>query len=177
VSVLRSYDSDERIMGGTRKNRKARLVTVPPMVCHGLEMLAAMNPHGGDDLLVFWSDRTPNKPCDCKMIERGLYRALADIGIDEAEHRRCSLSFHSWRHWLNSRLIEAHVAHKKNPVFDPIDLDHDDPLTPEDGEDFVNVAYRSCVNGSYFLAKKVEEGAGDPKPKPGNSTSELEVSK
>ena len=47
------------------------------------------------------------------MIERGLYRALADIGIGEAERRRRNLSFHSWRHWLNSQLIEAHVAPEK----------------------------------------------------------------
>jgi hypothetical protein len=71
VSVLRSYDSAERIMGGTTKNGKACSVAVPPTVCRGLEMLAAVNPHGGDDPLVVWSDRTPDKPCDYKMIERG----------------------------------------------------------------------------------------------------------
>ena len=113
VSVVRSYDSAERIMGSTTKNGKARVVTVPPIVSRGLEMLAAVNPHGGDDPLVFWSDRTPDKPCDYKMIERGLYRAMAEIGIDEAERRRRNLSFHSWRHWLNSQLIEAHVAPEK----------------------------------------------------------------
>ncbi len=113
VSVVRSYDSAERIMGGTTKNGKARRVTVPATVCRGLEMLAAMNPHGDNDPLVFWSDRTPDKPCDYKMIERGLYRALAEIGIDETERRRRNLSFHSWRHWLNSQLIEAHVAPEK----------------------------------------------------------------
>ena len=100
-------------MGGTTKNGKARSVTVPPMVCRGLEKLVAVNPHGSDDPLVFWADRTPDKPCDYKMIERGLYRALADIGIDETERRRRNLSFHSWRHWLNSQLIEAHVAPEK----------------------------------------------------------------
>jgi integrase len=35
------------------------------------------------------------------------------IGIGEAERRRRNLSFHSWRHWLNSQLIEAHVAPEK----------------------------------------------------------------
>jgi integrase len=48
-----------------------------------------------------------------KLITRGLYRALAEIGIDDAERRRRHLSFHSWRHWLNSQLIEAHVPPEK----------------------------------------------------------------
>jgi integrase len=92
VSVLRSYDSAERIMGGTTKNGKARTVTVPPMVSRGLEMLAAANPHGGDDPLVFWSDGTPDKPCDYK--RRSLLspcadagRARAIVGLRLKEHR------------------------------------------------------------------------------------------
>jgi hypothetical protein len=76
-------------------------------------MLAAVNPHGGEDPLVFWSDGTPDKRCDYNLTECGLYRALAEIGIDEAERRRRNLSFHSWCYWLNSQLIEAHVALEK----------------------------------------------------------------
>jgi integrase len=113
VAVERSYDSAERVMSQTTKNGKVRPITVPPMVCRGLETLAEANPQGEDDPLVFWSDETPDKPCDYKLITRGLYRAMAQIGIDEVERRRRSLSFHSWRHWLNSRLIETHVPPEK----------------------------------------------------------------
>ena len=55
----------------------------------------------------------PDKPCDYKLVTRGLYAALAQIGIDELERRRRRLSFHSWRHWLNSQLVEAHVPSEK----------------------------------------------------------------
>jgi hypothetical protein len=56
-------------------------------------------PHDGEDPpLVFWADNTPDKPCDYKLITRGLYQALAQIGIDESERRQRHLSFHSWRH-------------------------------------------------------------------------------
>ena len=76
VSVERSYDSAERVICATTKNGKSRMVTIPPMVCHGLEMLAAGNPHPSEDPLVFWSEKTPDKPCDYKLVTRGLYRAL-----------------------------------------------------------------------------------------------------
>jgi len=113
VSVERSYDSAERVICATTKNGKSRMVTIPPMVCHGLEMLATANPHTGVDPLVFWSEKTPDRPCDYKLVTRGLYRALTQIGIDAAERRRRHLSFHSWRHWLNSQLVEAHVPPEK----------------------------------------------------------------
>jgi integrase len=113
VSVARSYDSSERVMGETTKNGKTRLVTVPPAVCRGLEMLAAVNPHGEVDPLVFWSDKTPGKPVDDKLIRRELYRAMAQIGIDEAERRRRNLGFHGFRHGLNTALLEAHVPPEK----------------------------------------------------------------
>jgi integrase len=113
VSVTRSYDSAERVMGMTTKNGKSRVVTIPQAVYRGLESLSALNPHGGEDPLIFWADNAPEKPCDCKLITRGLYEALAQIGIDESERRRRHLSFHSWRHWLNSQLVEAHVPPEK----------------------------------------------------------------
>jgi integrase len=113
VSVERSYDSAERFICATTKNGKSRMVTIPPMVCRGLEMLAAANPHTSVDPLVFWSEKTPDKPCYYKLVTRGLYKALTQIGIDAAERRRRHLSFHSWRHWLNSQLVEAHVPPEK----------------------------------------------------------------
>ncbi len=113
VSVARSYDSAKRVICMTTKNGKSRAVTIPPVVCHGLERLAAGNPHPASDPLIFWSEKTPDKPCDYKLVTRGLYRALSQIGIDADERRRRHLSFHSWRHWLNSQLIEAHVPPEK----------------------------------------------------------------
>jgi integrase len=113
VTVTRSYDSAERVMGSTTKTGKVRLVTIPQSVCNGLQELASMNPHDERDPIVFWSDMTPNTPCDYKLITRGLYRVFAQIGIDESARKQRHLSFHSWRHWLNSQLIEAHVPPEK----------------------------------------------------------------
>ena len=53
VSVERSYDSAERVVCPTTKNGKSRMITIPPMVCRGLEMLAAANPHTSCRIL--WS--------------------------------------------------------------------------------------------------------------------------
>jgi hypothetical protein len=70
VSVARSYDSAERTLGTTTKNGRSRAITIPPSVCRGLEKLAAANPHSSKDPLVFWSDRTPDMPCDYKLIRQ-----------------------------------------------------------------------------------------------------------
>ena len=70
VTVTRSYDDAERVMGTTTKNGKSRMVTIPQAVCRGLETLSAANPHRGEDPLIFWADNTPDKPCDYKLVSK-----------------------------------------------------------------------------------------------------------
>ncbi|MCD6398238.1 MAG: tyrosine-type recombinase/integrase [Spirochaetaceae bacterium] len=45
------------------------------------------------------------KPIDHKAIQKWLYRALANINIDSDKRKNMNLSFHSWRHYCNSRLL------------------------------------------------------------------------
>ena len=60
---------------------------------------------------------------------------------------------------------EWFVEHyKKEPQFARTDTNQGDPLTPEDGGDFIAAAYRSAANGSYFFARKVEEGDAEAEP-------------
>jgi integrase len=44
------------------------------------------------------------RPIDNKVVLKRLYRALHNIGISEPERRGRNLTFHSWRHFLNSHL-------------------------------------------------------------------------
>ncbi|MFZ7131925.1 MAG: tyrosine-type recombinase/integrase, partial [Eubacteriales bacterium] len=46
-------------------------------------------------------------------IRFSLYRALAKMGIDEAERAQRNITFHSWRHFLNSQLLSNGVNETK----------------------------------------------------------------
>jgi len=48
-------------------------------------------------------------PMASKTIRFGLYRALARMGIEEAEREKRNITFHSWRHFLNSQLLSNGV--------------------------------------------------------------------
>ena len=52
-----------------------------------------------DDL---WRHRL--KPLDHKTIYDALYKALERVGIPEAGRRERNITFHSWRHFLNTRM-------------------------------------------------------------------------
>ena len=62
---------------------------------------------------VFYGEQGKDHPMGERAIERGLYAALRTIGITETERRRRHLSFHSWRHFLNTALRSCGLADSK----------------------------------------------------------------
>ena len=56
------------------------------------------------EAFVFHSDHRPDLPLTKHAIEAGLYDAMEKIGISDKERRDRRISFHSWRHWLNTAL-------------------------------------------------------------------------
>ena len=88
----------------TPKSGKSRLVPVPPVVYS--EMLAVLDasPWKEPDHFLFYS-ADPKKPMSHKKIDTDFARALHAAGIDEKKRRERVLSFHSWRHWSNSFLV------------------------------------------------------------------------
>ncbi|WP_169310050.1 tyrosine-type recombinase/integrase [Parasphaerochaeta coccoides] len=52
-------------------------------------------------ILIIWWSNTPGM--------RSLYRKMREIGITEEERQERGLSFHSWRHFFNTRLIASGV--------------------------------------------------------------------
>lgn len=80
-----------------------RIVTVPSRTRDALRELMDRSPFLEPDAFVFYSARA-DRPIHATVVGQRLYRALARVGIDDEERRRRNLTFHSWRHWLNSRL-------------------------------------------------------------------------
>jgi integrase len=62
---------------------------------------------------VFYGENGKDRPMGERSIERCLYAALRTIGITETERRRRHLSFHSWRHFLNTTLRSRGLADSK----------------------------------------------------------------
>nr|WP_321261167.1 tyrosine-type recombinase/integrase [uncultured Sphaerochaeta sp.] len=52
-------------------------------------------------------------PIGSKTIRFSLYRALSRMGIEEAERVKRNITFHSWRHFLNSQLLSNGVNELK----------------------------------------------------------------
>ncbi len=94
---------------GPTKTGKPRIVTIPARVYRELRELLAENPHPpGSDRFIFYGV-DPGRPIDQQTVTDALYRALKQIGIDNAERKRRRLVFHSWRHGFNTMLIQAKV--------------------------------------------------------------------
>lgn len=102
ILIDRSWERSGRLK--TPKNKHFRLAPVPPAVYTGLLEVLEASPWKDPDHFVFYSaDR--NKPMSHHKIDKDFHGALDEAGIKEEERRRRNLSFHSWRHWCNSFLV------------------------------------------------------------------------
>jgi integrase len=81
------------------KTHKAKCIPLPSAMRMELEPL--LSAHGAG--FVF-SVNGGEKPVARKSVYEALYKALAKIGIDEAERKRRNLSMHGWRHFLSTEL-------------------------------------------------------------------------
>ncbi len=88
----------------TPKSGRSRLSPVSPVIYAELLEVLETSPWKGPDHFVFYSaDRS--KPMSHHKIDVDFARALKAVGIPETERRQRNLSFHSWRHWSNSFLV------------------------------------------------------------------------
>ncbi|HNR88564.1 MAG TPA: tyrosine-type recombinase/integrase [Spirochaetota bacterium] len=113
IHVRRSWD---RLIGlnDTTKTGRARNIFIPCVVKDSLSQLIEINPDPGNpDSFIFFSMSKPDKPAESKVFIRALYTALGSIGITDQERRERNITFHSWRHWFNSLLINAKVPIQK----------------------------------------------------------------
>jgi integrase len=88
----------------TPKSGRSRLVPVPPTVYGDMLEILAASPWKKPEHFLFYS-ADPKKPMSHHKIDDDFARALRATGISEEERRRRNLSFHSWRHWSNSFLV------------------------------------------------------------------------
>jgi integrase len=62
---------------------------------------------------LFYGEKSTDRPMSARPIENWLYEAMSRIGISPSERRARNLTFHSWRHWLNTALRSRGLADHK----------------------------------------------------------------
>lgn len=92
---------------GTKTGR-ARYIPLPARTLSALSEVLEFSPYTEPEDFVFFG-RYRTAPLDNHLIEESFNRRLKEIGIDEETRKARNLSFHSWRHYFNSILINARV--------------------------------------------------------------------
>ncbi len=112
IDVKKSFDWTTRKIKNSTKTGRSRVVPLPNMIRPYIAELIELNPWEEKSFL-FCSLRDNSVPVDRNNSVRGLKKALQCIGIDEAERKRRNITFHSWRHFFNSFLINKRVPVQK----------------------------------------------------------------
>mgnify|MGYP001195955592 CR=1 FL=1 len=109
IIIHRAWDERMRILNPTTKSGRARNVIVPTSIRAELARLVDINPRPGPAAFVFFSTKMRGKPCEQRIFWRALYAALELIGINADSRKERNITFHSWRHFANSLLVNAGI--------------------------------------------------------------------
>ncbi len=112
ITISRSWDEAFGVLNETTKTGRSRTIIIPTNLQSEIERLIQINPWGKPDSFLFFSS-IESKPIEGKIISKDLYRALRQIGIGNKERIERNITFHSWRHWFNSLLINARIPLQK----------------------------------------------------------------
>jgi integrase len=127
-------------------------------------------------------------PLSRSALRTGFIHALGKIGIDEAEQNRRGLSPHSWRHFLNTKLLMENVSDRKVlEVTGQISMDVNKRYTHLNSQEFKDVVAaqqsilitRKKKDSGKALKKsgKAEKTIKTAKKKAPNKTSKIPVRK
>lgn len=101
IEIDRSWDRKYGLK--EPKAKSSRSVSIPSVIFDCLCMLQDLDRFSDPNIFVFHGDDL-FRPIDHKVISKRLYNALECIGISDCERRSRNLTFHSWRHFLNTNL-------------------------------------------------------------------------
>lgn len=114
IHVRRSWDKRFQTFTATTKTGRARNIFIPENIKNEIIRLIEINPYEKNpETFLFFAEKLENKPAEPVILTRALYRRLENIGIHSEERESRNISFHSWRHWLNSLLINSKIPLQK----------------------------------------------------------------
>lgn len=109
LSVEKSYDVKAGKLNTTTKNGSKRTIVIPSKIQDLISELIDLNPYGKPDSFLFFDLSKEDVPMSSDTITKALCTALEKIGIDKDEQSERGLVFHSWRHFINSILLNSNV--------------------------------------------------------------------
>ncbi len=112
IRIWRSWDNRLNQINSTTKTGRERNVFIPEKVKVCILQLLEDHPiPDNKDAFLFWGEKKPNeKPAEKKVFISSLFNALDRIGIDETTRKERNITFHSWRYFLNSLLINSKIS-------------------------------------------------------------------
>ena len=146
LSVCHNWQDREGVKGpkgSTDVRNRTRNIPIPSVTRRALAMLARQSKHRGCSF-VFWGARL-DRPIGKKIVEAAYNKAIADVGITDAERKRRGLNFHSWRHWYNS-MMRGRVD------------DHALRALTGHSSDAMTQRYTEVTEGQRKAVRKVAEG-------------------
>lgn len=112
--ISKTWDHAGREIKPSTKTGRARTIIIPDRILYEIEKLREIHPfRDHPEPFIFYS-KWPNAPADGQaVIVRYFYQALKKIGIDEEQRKARNITFHGFRHWFNSILINAKIPLQK----------------------------------------------------------------
>jgi len=101
ISVVHSWERKYGLKG--TKTGVSRDVPITEEIHKNLEKVISLSPYKEREDLVFWGP-DPQAPIDHRSILDMLYGALENIGINKKKREERNITFHSWRHFLNTSM-------------------------------------------------------------------------
>jgi integrase len=112
LEIHKSWNQMTRRLNESTKTGRGRDIPIPTIIQQALAGLMDQSPWQEPDDFVFTSTLR-HAPMDGKVATHGLYEALESIGISKQMRKDRWIDFHSWRHWLNSTLINQRIPINK----------------------------------------------------------------
>lgn len=109
INVNQVWERDTEKLIPKTKSGKPRFIPISTRVGEALQKLLSMNPYDSENAFIFFSPETPDKPMNGKHFNEELYKQLERIGIDGTQRKERKLVFHSWRHWMNTVLVNERI--------------------------------------------------------------------
>ncbi len=115
ITIKRSWDNRLKKLNTTTKTGRERNIFIPQIVVESIRMLLNLHPAPNNpESFLFYGEKKPEeKPAEQIVFVRSLFTAMECIGIDKTERKNRNITFHSWRHWFNSLLINAKIPLQK----------------------------------------------------------------
>ncbi|PKL40737.1 MAG: hypothetical protein CVV44_03785 [Spirochaetae bacterium HGW-Spirochaetae-1] len=116
IEIAQSWNEHLNRLNDSTKTGRARNVVIPGAVREGLQELVDVNPWiaaRGEEAFIFFSPDHAWRPAHGDYLVRCFYRAMEQVGISEEARQARNITFHSWRYFLNSLLINSKIPLQK----------------------------------------------------------------